>query len=113
MVLNFLVVLDQGNMEIGLGAHKGTKAEIHPGPVGGHTGKSVLLTLVLLIITLSMSYYGHQYVKKTRENKDKPSKLIQEGMRPEGKGLWRNRYLPSGKKETEVDDDNSLLDGAS
>jgi hypothetical protein len=53
---NFLIVLDQGNMEIGLGAHIGSTAEIHPGPVGGHAVKSVLLTLVLLIIAAAIAY---------------------------------------------------------
>ena len=31
---------------------------------------------------------------------------------PTQQGLWRNRYLPSGKNN-EVDEDNSLLDAAS
>ena len=105
-------------MEIGLGAHSGTTAEIHPGPVGGHTGKSVVLTLVLLTIACVLAYFGVQYIRKSKQNETLRNEMQKHGstttdiIRPVEQGLWRNKYLPSSKNN-EVADDNSLLDGAS
>ena len=55
---NYLAVLDQSNMEIGLGAHVGSDAEIDKGPVRGDAASSVLVTLILLTMGISIIYFS-------------------------------------------------------
>jgi hypothetical protein len=54
---NYYAVLDQDSMKIGLGAHIGTRAEIHDGRFQEATLGSIMLTLTLLLLLAALVFF--------------------------------------------------------